>query len=84
VREVMARVIGDMNRKSRDDEKAAREALSKQGITVVTLPPEELNKLRAAADRTIKRLAKEGAVSAPLLKDLQAELASYRRKHPAR
>jgi len=83
VREVIGRVIADMNRKSRDDEKAAHEALRKQGITFITLSPEELKKLRAAADKTIKRLAKEGAVSAPLLKDLQGELVSYRRKHPA-
>lgn len=83
VREVMGRVYATMNKKARANDQAAVEALRKQGIVFIKLAPAEIAKLRAAADKTIDHLAREGVVSAKLVQELRGDLKDYRRSHPA-
>ena len=84
VREVMGRVYASLNRKARSDDRAALEALRKQGIEFTALPPAEVAKLRAAADQTIDRLAGQGVVSAGLVKEVRGHLDTFRHAKPAR
>ncbi len=83
VREIMERIFVEMNRRTRIDDRNARDALRKQGIEFVAMPAEDLGRMRTAAEQTIDRLAKQGGVTTATLKALRGHLDTFRRQHPA-
>jgi TRAP-type C4-dicarboxylate transport system substrate-binding protein len=83
VREVMTNAFATLNRQSRIDDRSARDALRKQGIEYLAPVPEELAKMRNAADQAIEQLGKKGAYTPALLKTLRGHLDSYRRRPAA-
>ena len=83
VREVMERAFTILNRQTRIDDRSARDALRKQGVEYLAPVPEELTKMRSAADQAIEQLGKKGAYTPALYKVLQGHLDSYRRRPAA-
>ncbi len=83
LREVMERVFADLSRQTRLDDRSAREALKKQGIQFVKMPPEEVAKLQSATENSLERLGKNGTFNSALLRQIREHLATYRRNPSA-
>jgi TRAP-type C4-dicarboxylate transport system substrate-binding protein len=83
LREVMERVFADLSRQTRLDDRSAREALKKQGIQFVKMPPEEIAKLQTATENSLERLGKNGTFNSAMLRQIREHLATYRRKPSA-
>jgi TRAP-type transport system periplasmic protein len=83
VREAMEHVFMTLNHQARVDERGALDALKKQHIEFVTLAPEEVAKLHAAASQTTEKLGGQKVFSVPMLRTVQGHLDTYRRSHPA-
>jgi len=79
LREVMGRVFADLSRQTRVDDRNAREALKKQGIRFVKMPPEDVAKLHAATENSLERLGKNGTFNPDLLRQIREHLAAFRR-----
>ncbi len=60
MREVMGRVFDQLNRETREQNRQAMAALHKQGLKFVTLPPAEMDKLRAVVKKARMKLGKMG------------------------
>ena len=80
VQEVMREVFDKLNRQIRQDNEKARTALRQQGVEFLLLPPDELEKLRKAAQQAIVKLGANGVYTQEMFKILQANLDEYRKK----
>jgi TRAP-type C4-dicarboxylate transport system substrate-binding protein len=83
VRSVMEKIFVEFNRRNRLDDQGARQALKKQGIEFITLPPDEMTKLHRAAQDTNNKLVQKKIFNAATLRAVQEHLETYRRKSPA-
>lgn len=79
VREILDATFAHLDKQNRQDDHNAREALRKQGIEFLAMTPDEIAKLRKAADDTIERLGKQGAFSLAQLKTVRGHLDDFRR-----
>jgi len=84
VRDVMSDLFVRLDQLNREDDRNAREALRKQGIQFVKLPPEETAKLRKAAAETIEHLGKKGLFTLAQYRTLQGYLDTFRSKQTAK
>lgn len=80
VQAVMREVFDKLNRQIRQDNEKARAALRQQGVEFLPLPPDELEKLRKAAQQAIVKLGANGVYTQEMFKILQAHLDEYRKK----
>ena len=79
VREVLGRILTELNRQTRRDNQSAREALRNQGIEFVSPTPEDADRWREIAAEATRRLGEMGIYTAGLLEILQGHLNEYRR-----
>jgi TRAP-type C4-dicarboxylate transport system substrate-binding protein len=82
VREVMARHLGQLDRESREDNRKATEVLAKAGIQSVTVNASDVEGWRRTIEGLYPKLRQRSDIDVPLLDQLLAVLAEYRRAHP--
>ena len=80
-REIMGRVFRDLDRLNRQDNVKALEALRKQGIEFVKVPPESLVEWLNDASAVPRRLIETGRLSREMVDTLENLLKDYRSKH---
>jgi TRAP-type C4-dicarboxylate transport system substrate-binding protein len=80
-REIMGRVFRDLDRLNRQDNVKALEALRKQGIEFVKVPPESLAEWLNDASAVPRRLIETGRLSREMVDTLENLLKDYRSKH---
>jgi TRAP-type C4-dicarboxylate transport system substrate-binding protein len=80
-REIMGRVFRDLDRLNRQDNVKALEALRKQGIEFVKVPPESLVEWLKDASAVPRRLIETGRLSREMVDTLENLLKDYRSKH---
>ena len=80
-RDIMGRVFHDLDRLNRQDNVKALEALRKQGIEFVKVPPESLAEWLKDASEVPKRLIETGRLSREMVDTLENLLKDYRSKH---
>ncbi len=79
-REVMGAVYRRLDQQSRADDEAARAALESSGITLVDAQPAAVEAWREAAREANAKLAREGAYTPALLRQVESHLEEYRRQ----
>jgi TRAP-type C4-dicarboxylate transport system substrate-binding protein len=78
VQEVMGRVFREIEQQNLDDNDKALAAIRKQGVEVVSVPEEELEKWRQVAGTAAARLVKKNRLSQGIVDRLEEVLADYR------
>ena len=79
-REIMGKVFKALDRRNREDNIKAMEALHKQGIKFIKPSPEALKKWRKDASEVPNRLVKTGRLSQKMVDTLESLLKEYRLK----
>jgi TRAP-type C4-dicarboxylate transport system substrate-binding protein len=77
-RAVMSRVFQDLDRRSREDDAQARQALARQGIGFLESGPQERERWQAPIARAMDRLVAEGLLDAALVATLRGHLEALR------
>jgi len=81
-REIMGRVFKELDRRNREDNIKAMEALGKQGINFIKPTPAALEKWYQDASEVPKLLIKKGKLSQGMFNTLENLLKEYRSKEP--
>lgn len=80
VRDVMARVIEEIDQRSREDNLQAVEVLKKQGIQFLQPTEQAADELRRTIVSANRRIEQDGNMSAAKVKELNDYLAEFRRQ----
>ncbi len=80
VRKVMGRVIGEIDRRSREDNLQAAEVLKKQGIQFLKPTEEAADELRQTIVSANRHIEQDGNMSADKVKELNDYLAEFRQQ----
>jgi TRAP-type C4-dicarboxylate transport system substrate-binding protein len=80
VREVFGKALAEIDRQNRLDNVRAREALVRQGIEILSVPPEKFAHWQEVARSARERLARLGLYTPSVLSALQTHLDTFRRQ----
>ena len=83
VRQVMAHVFKEINKQNREDNKKAREALKRQGITFIASSPESRAEWKSISEEANTRLVAKGVYSQTILDMLIGHLEAYHKTQSA-
>ena len=78
LQEVMTGIYRDFDRKSREDNQAARKAMLAQGLTVIVPQTADVAAWREKAAGLAKQLSTEGLYSPQFFNDVAQDLEDYR------
>ena len=76
--EVIGRIVAELDRQNRTDNRKALEILAGQGIEFVRPSAEELTRWHEIADISIEKLGKQGVYSQDMLMTIRERIATYR------
>ena len=82
VRDVMGRTMGGLDREAREDNRRATEVLLSSGLEHVTVNSADVDVWRGTIEGIYAQLRDRPDIDKPLLDELLAILADYRRSHP--
>jgi TRAP-type C4-dicarboxylate transport system substrate-binding protein len=80
---VMNRISRELDAKTREDDRRAREALKQQGLQLVQPNPEELARWREIGSAALRKIEASGEYTRERIDELEAHLAAYRASAPA-
>lgn len=80
VTQVMAKALGEINQRSRDDNQKAAETLKNQGVEFIEPTAEAANEFKTLLKNSDMDLVKTGGLSGSLVKELNQHLADFRAK----
>jgi TRAP-type C4-dicarboxylate transport system substrate-binding protein len=80
VSQVMARVLGELNQHSREDNQKASETLKSQGVEFIDPTPEASAEFKNLLKNSETELVKSGRLSSGLLQELNQHLADFHAK----
>lgn len=78
VRRVLNATFQQIDRDSREQNKAAFQAIQQQGLEIVTPTAEQLDEWKRYADKATTELVEEGQITQPMLDRLHQALSDYR------
>lgn len=78
VREEMGRIFERMDKRNREDNRAARSALKNQGITFVDPSPGETERWKTITERSIDEMVASGVIPGEIVSQVKNHLQSYR------
>lgn len=80
VTQIMAKALGDINQRSREDNQKASESLKTQGVEFIEPTAEAANEFKTLLKNSDMDLVKTGGLSESLVKKLNQHLADFRAK----
>ena len=81
MREEISKTFDVLNKQNWENNKKAKLALKKQGIKFISPNKKDRAEMQQLADKTTKKLIKQGVFTAKMVNKVDQLLTDYRKKH---